>query len=217
MGRAYDPRPDKLRRTGLVSQRTTYAGGVALYAAFVQAVINLPCGRGGGDYKSYIRRSLTRATGAICRPAPSIPITIHGDGRARTWTRGRTPNIAADRRPWSGPPLSKTLCVTLAEPAYFPASRKNFGGDPDTFGYYRGSMAGSNGLATAGRCWPENTPFNAQQRPRGHAPNEKKKLARPIDKVDILGYICIYTDTTRPRCCAAMIQRRVSQWLKYIK
>lgn len=92
--------------------------GGALAASTVQTIF-LFWGVGGPVSISTPNRSITRAIGAICRPAPSLPTTIHGDGRARTWTRGRAPNHAADRRPWSGPPLSKNFVCNTCEAGLF--------------------------------------------------------------------------------------------------
>ena len=170
--RALDPRPDILRRTGGNTSGLLTRGGRGLDRPATKENF---CGGTGGLYKysfgpfPYPRQRRHTSARAV------NPKHLHGARRARTWTRGPFPRTTRTGGHGPGRHFQKTLCVTLAKPAYFPSSCRNFEGAPDTFGHYRDGMAGANGWATAGRCWTENMPFNAQQRPRGHAPNENKK------------------------------------------
>lgn len=114
--RAYDQRPDKLRRTGREASGQRTRGGFASPA--LPSKIILFGGLGGLYQIQPEHRSLTRAIGAICAARASHTITTSARDAPGPGTRERSRNHAADRRARSGPRFSKKNFMRKpAEPA----------------------------------------------------------------------------------------------------
>ena len=113
--RAYDPRPDKLRRTGRKASGQRTRGGFASPA--LPSKIILFGGLGGLYQIQPEHRSLTRAIGAICAARGSHTITTKARDAPGPGTRERSRNHAADRRARSGPRFPKNFMRKPAKPA----------------------------------------------------------------------------------------------------